>query len=161
VIPKEIQADVTLIEAMISEWRLEVMSTNWSGYWIIQLARKGAQPLALLVHLDQLAAICTGLRMCIDAAKNPSLHPGATTMHRLVAVDLPTQIGNEGAITITSGWDSTPVVMLRYHRDKRSSGDQVIRQGLHADDAMDLYDLIVGVYNKFPMKQSWKARALT
>jgi hypothetical protein len=38
-IPKEIEADELVVEALISNWKLEVMSTNWRGYWILQRKR--------------------------------------------------------------------------------------------------------------------------
>ena len=90
--------------ALFSDWRLELMSTNWLGYWIIQLTSENHKPLAMLINLDHLTAICTSMRLCIDTANNPSQYPGATTMLQRVAVDLPTQDNTDGAITILSDW---------------------------------------------------------
>ncbi len=160
-IPKEIEANDILVEAIISGWRFEIISTNWLGYWIVQLSSKEGKPLALLIHLDQLASICNGLRTCIDASRNPSRHPGVTNMVQTVAVELPTSVNDEGAMTIFAEWTTDPVIALNYYRDKRASGRAAIRQALHANDAMELYDRIVWVYNKFPNKQSWGRRVAT
>ncbi|MEI8064047.1 MAG: hypothetical protein WCH84_08280, partial [Verrucomicrobiota bacterium] len=69
-IPKEIGAIQGLFETNISDWRLELMTTNWVGYWMLQLSNKKQKPLAFLIDLDNLAAVCQGLRKCIDATKS-------------------------------------------------------------------------------------------
>lgn len=157
-IPKEIEADVLLVEAVISEWRLQIISTDWPGYWIVQLSSKEGEPLALFIHLDQLASICIGFRACIDASTNPSRHIGVTNMVQMVATELPTSVSDEGAITIFAEWATDPIITLNFYRGKKSSTQAAIKQVLHANDAMVLYDHIASVYNKFPNKQSWERR---
>ena len=157
-IAKEVQGRVLEAEALIDGWRLELISTNWNGYWIIQLSSKGQPTLAMLIHLDQLSAICTGLRLCIDVTRDSSRYPRAKTMYRTVAVDLPTNANNEGAITIISDWTTEPVVLISYYRSNLRVEGNVIKQGLHADDAMRLYDRMAGVYNAFSDKQNWAPR---
>lgn len=157
-IAKEVQGKVLEVEALIDDWRLQLISTNWNGYWIIQLLSKGQPTLAMLIHFDQFSAICTGLRLCIDAAKDPSQYPRAKTMYRTVAADLPTNANDEGAITIVSDWTTEPVVLINYYRSNLRTEGNVIKQGLHADDAMRLYDRLAIVYNAFDGKQGWTQR---
>ena len=153
-IPKDIKADVLLYQALISDWQLQVMSTNWSGYWIIQLISKKQRPLAMLIHLNNLAAICNGLRLCIDAAKNPSKYPGVKTMYQTLARELPTSHNNDGAMSVVSEWKTEPVVLLSYYGG-RSRSDGVIKQGLHVDDALEFYNCLSVIYEQFPNKQDW------
>lgn len=82
-------------------------------------------------------------------------------MVQTVAVELPTSVNDEGAMTIFAEWQTDPVIAVNYYRGKSASGGAVIRQALHADDATELYNRVAGVYNKFPDKQSWERRVPT
>lgn len=135
------------------------MSTNWSGYWIIQLSADGEARLALLINLDQLAAICTGLRACIDASLEPARHAGVTSMLQSVAASVPTQVNDKGAMAIHADWSGDPTVSLNYYRGTLRSDGGVIRQTLHAADAMKLYNFVATIYSDFPNKKTWKERA--
>lgn len=152
-IPKEVQANELLIEAPISGWTLQVMSTNWAGYWILQLTRLGHPPLALLMHLDNLSDICRAIRSCIDAASNPENYPRAKTMFVTAASDLPTQVSDKGAVSVMTEWNSDPIMVLSYYRGGHGEGN-IIRQVLALDDAMKLSDMFATVYNRFSDKQS-------
>jgi hypothetical protein len=92
VIPPEIMARDLMFAAPMNGWRLELKSTNWIGYWIVQLTSESHELVEMLITFDHLTAICTGMRACIDVADDPSQYPGATTMLQRVAVDLPTQV---------------------------------------------------------------------
>jgi hypothetical protein len=157
-IPREIESEQCLFQATICEWRLEVSSTNWSGYWIVQLAHRKEKPLALLIDLDNLAAICQGLRKCIDVMSTPDLYPRATMMLDTCARELHTPDGSGGAIMVVSEWESTPIVSLRYYRGGHGAGN-VIEQSLYVDDAMRLYDMFAQVYDAFPNKQAWTPKS--
>ena len=142
---------------LISDWMLEVMSTNWPGYWIIQLRQEGHHSLALLVHLDNLAGICRAMRSCIDAASNLDVHPQAKTMFVTAASNLPTPSNDMGAVAVMSMWSAEPIIVLSYYRGGHGDGN-VIRQGLALDDAMRLSDMFTTIYNQFPDKQAWEPR---
>lgn len=158
-IPSSVIADELMLAAVINDWRLEVISTNWGGYWIIQLTSENNKPLAMLISFDQLTAICTGIRACIDAADNPSHYPGARTMFQSVAIDLPTQENNQGAISVLSSWEKSPHLVINYYRS-RQAGGEVIRQGTSIEDAKELYNLFANIYNRFPAKKTWTPRVL-
>lgn len=153
-IPSEIQANELMFDALISDWKLEVMSTNWSGYWIVQLTQQAKNPLVLLIDLDNLAAICQAIRSCIDTARDTKNYPRSKTMYITAASRLPTQTNDEGAITVLSIWESQPVLVINYFRGGHSE-DNVIRQGIALLDAIRLSDLFATVYNGFPGKQNW------
>ncbi len=156
-IPKEIEAHDLLVEAPISGWKLEVMSTNWPGYWIIQLSQEGSHPLALLIRLDNLAGICCAMRSCIDTANNPEGYSRAKTMFVTAASNLPTPSNDKGAVTVMSEWSAEPIMVLSYYRGGHGEGN-VIRQELALDDAMRLSDMFATVYSRFPDKQTWEPR---
>ena len=85
-IPSEITAHDLMFATTMNNWRLELLrSTNWLGYWIIQLTSESHELVDMLINFDHLTAICTGMRACIDVANNPSHYPWATTMLRRVA----------------------------------------------------------------------------
>jgi len=156
-IPAELEAKDLRFDAFISEWKLEVMSTNWHGYWILQLTHRNNPPLALLIDLDNLAAIVRSVQSCINAARDPNSYPGAKTMYVTAATGLPTQSNDEGAVTVLGEWKSEPFIVLNYFRGGHGEGT-IIRQALAVDDAMRLSDLFAVVYNECPHKESWKAR---
>lgn len=160
-IPKEIEAIKRLLEANISGWHLEVLSTNWLGYWIVQLDSKGQRHLALLIDFDNLTAICMGLRQCINAASPgwSGVDGGAKTMFVTCARKLKTSEGNDGAITVISQWESKPIVELRYYRGGTHTRDTV-DQALYIEDAMRLSDMLADLYNSFPDKQNWAPRTI-
>jgi hypothetical protein len=157
-IPKDLEANELLVEALISKWRLELLSTNWPGYWLVQLSSEGQDPLALLIDLDQFSNFCQALRRCIDAASKISPIPRGTQMLQTAATELPTQTTGSGAITVLADWETEPLIVLSYYRGGPSPSRNTIRQMLHANDAMDLYDLLAAVYNNCPNKQSWEKR---
>lgn len=159
-IPREIEAHDLLIQAPISGWNLQVMSTNWAGYWIVQLSTKNSPPLALLIHLDNLASICQAMRSCIDTANQPSGYPRATTMLVTAASQLPTSENDKGAISILSEWSAEPIMVLNFYRGGHGK-ENAIRQALALDDAMKLSDLFASIYNDFQDKQEWKPRVAT
>jgi len=159
VIPSEIMAHDLRFAALFSDWRLELMSTNWLGYWIIQLTSENHKPLAMLINLDHLTAICTSMRLCIDTANNPSQYPGATTMLQRVAVDLPTQDNTDGAITILSDWQERPYLNINYYRHRKVGRERArITQAFSIEDAERLYNFFATVYNQFPEKGAWTPR---
>lgn len=156
-IPRDVEADELLIEVPVSGWTLQYMSTNWPGYWILQLAHHDQPPLALLTDFSHLTAICQAMRSCIDAARNPGHFPRAETMLVTAASELSTPTNDEGAVSVMTEWSSDPVMVISYYRGGRGDGN-VIRQALAIDDAMALYNLFATVYNRFPEKRSWKPR---
>jgi hypothetical protein len=155
-IPSEIIAKNLLFEVYFTDWRFEWMSTNWCGYWIAQLKNDRGEALAFLLHLDNLAAICRGLRACIDTALNPASYPRATTMFQTVAINLPTTKSNDGGIAIVSEWQTEPLVMFFFYPDRKvEQHSSRIIQGLAVEDAQDLYNFFARVYNEFPEKHTW------
>lgn len=153
-IPANIIADELLISALISGWRLEVMSTNLVGYWIFQLTKQDDDSLAILINFDHLAAFCNGMRACIDATDDSSQYPRATGMFQTVAVDLPTQKNGDGGISLVSDWKEVPHLTISYYRARKIPG-AVIRQTVSIKDARALYDFFAKIYNDFPNKQDW------
>jgi hypothetical protein len=116
----------------------------------------------MLIDLDNLAAVCTGMRACIDAANDPSQYPGAATMFQRVAVDLPTQDNTDGAITILSDWQANdPYLNINYYRNREigRKGLPPITQALSIKDAQRLYNFFASVYNQFPDKEDWTPNA--
>jgi hypothetical protein len=157
-IPKEVTANELLIEAEISNWIFQLMSTNWSGYWIIQLSN-GEKNLPLLIDLDVLARFCSGLRKCIDAQTNINYAAAnITDMYEIVASKLSNPFNDEGSISITSQWDSEPFIMVNYYDNRIDENKLTIRQSLISQDAKKFYDLLANVYNAFPNKSSWSKR---
>ncbi len=62
-IPPEITAYDLMFAAHINDWRLELKSTNWLGYWIIQLTSESHEVVDMLInfdHLYQVLMIITG-----------------------------------------------------------------------------------------------------
>jgi hypothetical protein len=160
-IPKEIEADELLIKAEISDWLFQLISSNWSGYWIVQLSND-EKSLPMLIDLDHLVGFCSGLKKCIDAHKNPNYVAGKiTSIFEIVASKLATPFSNEGSISITSNWESDPFITLNFYNNRNDSNKLVIRQSLYNADAMKFYDLLAGVYNAFPNKSNWEARQLS
>jgi hypothetical protein len=159
-IPKEVEADELLIKAQISDWLFQLMSSNWAGYWIVQLSND-EKSLPMLIDLDHLAGFCSGLKKCIDAHKNPNyVAAKITSMIEIVASKLATPFNDEGSISITSNWESDPFITLNFYNNRNDSNKLVIRQSLHNADAMDFYNLLAGVYNDFPDKSNWEPRRL-
>ena len=156
-IPPEVKANELLIEAPISDWILQVMSTNWLGYWILQLVQKGQPQHAILISLDNLVTICEAIRSCIDTAVNSESNSKAKAMFVTAASNLPTQMNDNGAVTVMADWSSDPVIGVSYYGGEHGEGN-VIRQALALDDAMRLSDMFATVYNRFPEKKSWKPR---
>jgi hypothetical protein len=157
-IPKEATANELLIEAEISNWIFQLMSTNWSGYWIIQLSN-GEKNLPLLIDLDVLARFCSGLRKCIDAQTNINYAAAnITDMYEIVASKLSNPFNDEGSISITSQWDSEPFITVNYYDNRIDENRLTIRQSLISQDAKKFYDLLANVYNAFPNKSSWSKR---
>ncbi len=136
-IPHAIETDATDVESLISDWHFEMMTTSWPGYWIVQLTKKGASPLAMLLNLNELGNFCAGLRECVKAAQSKQPKPAPQAMARLVAENLPTPSNDEGAIQILADWASTPTVAICFYGNRRVSGKEVIRQNLHAADAAE------------------------
>lgn len=159
-IPKEITADKLLLEVQIPEWRQQIISTNWSRYWLVQFSSKSAKPLVMLLNLDQLAAFCTALRQCIDIAMNPSQYPRASTMYQTAVSGVPTLMNHEGTISVVSSVEPEASVSISYYFG-RARSDGVIRQGLYLDDAMEFYNRLSTIYNEFPDKQAWRSREVT
>lgn len=157
-IPKDVVANELLIEAEISNWIIQLISTNWSGYWIIQLSN-GKKNLPLLIDLDILAGFCNGLRKCIDAQTNINYAAAnITDMYEIVASKLSNPFNDEGSISIASKWDSEPYITINYYDNRRDENKITIRQSLVIEDAKKFYDLLVNVYNNFPNKSSWVKR---
>jgi len=157
-IPKEVEADELLIKAEISDWLFQLMSTNWTGYWIIQLSNS-EKSLPMLMDLDHLIGFCSGLKKCIDAHKNPNyVAAKVTSMIEIIASKLATPFNEEGSISITSNWESDPFIALNFYNNLKDSNKLVIRQSLYNADAMKFYDLLAGVYNAFPDKSNWEPR---
>ncbi len=157
-IPKEVTANELLIEAEISNWIFQLMSTNWSGYWIIQLSN-GEKNLPLLIDLDILARFCSGLRKCIDAQTNINYAAAnITDMYEIVASKLSNPFNDEGSISITSQWGSEPFITLNYYDNRIDENKLTIRQSLISQDAKKFYDLLANVYNAFPNNSSWSKR---
>jgi hypothetical protein len=160
-IPIEIKPNELLIKAEISNWLFQLMTTNWSGYWIIQLS-SGQKKFPILIDLDHLIKICSGLKKCIDAQKNPLYEVAKiTSMHEIVASKLATPFNDDGSISISSNWESEPIITMNFYNNQKDSDQPIIRQSLYQSDAMKFYDLLAGVYNSFPNKSDWKARKLT
>lgn len=157
---KEITADKLLLQVQLPEWRQQIMSTNWSGYWLVQFVSDSAKPLVMLINLDQLAAFCTALRQCIDVAVDPSQYPRTSTMYQSAASGVPTALNNEGAISVVSSWEAEATVLLSYYFG-RARSDGVIRQELYVNDAMELYNRLSIIYNEYPDKQSWVPQKVT
>jgi hypothetical protein len=159
-IPKEIIAYSLLISAPINGWNLEVMTTNWPGYWIFQISHElENQPsLAMLINLDNLALICQAMRSCIDKAYKPSISSRQETMIVMAASQLPTPENDKGAVTIMSEWASDPTLTIIYYRGGQGDGNR-ISQSLALDDAMDLSNMLAKVYNSFEDKKNWEPRA--
>jgi hypothetical protein len=155
VIPPVIETDVTEIEALISDWRFEMMTTSWSGYWIVQLSQKGASPLAMLLNLKGLENFCAGLRECVKAAQSKLPKPAPQAMVILVSENLPTQSNDEGAIQIIADWGSKPSVSICFYRNRKVSGKEVIRQFLDASEAAEYLGYFERAYDRMPNKQSW------
>ena len=156
-ISAEVKARDVMMDAIINEWKLETISTNWPGYWIVQLTRPGHQFMALLVDLESLAGVCRAISQCIDAARDPSSYPGAKTMYVTAASGLPTTASNEGSISVMSEWESIPCLTTNYYSGARGK-DSVIRQSLDIEDAMKLCDLYTRIYLDFPGKERWSPR---
>jgi hypothetical protein len=157
-IPAEIIAENLIFEVHFTDWHFEWMSTNWHGYWIAKLRNDRGEAIAFLLHLENLAAVCQGLRACIDTALNPSSYPRATQMFQTVAINLPTTKSNDGGIAIFSDWETAPIVVFFFYPDRKigqRSSLRRITQGLGIEDAQDLYNFFAKVYNEFPEKHSW------
>ena len=157
-IPPAIETDVTEIEALISDWRFEMMTTSWPGYWIVQLSKKDASPLAMLLNLNGLENFCVGLRECINAAQTKLSKSAPHSMARLIAENLPTQSNDEGAIQIIADWGSTPSVAICFYRNRTVSGKEVIRQYLDASDAAEYFGHFEKAVDRMPNRQSWVPR---
>jgi hypothetical protein len=160
VIPPDIMARDLMFAAPMNGWRLELKSTNWLGYWIIQLTSESHEVVEMLITFDHLTAICTGMRACIDVADDPSQYPRATTMLQRVAVDLPTQVtqkNTDGAISILSGWEEAPYLNINYYRSSNVDSP-AITQALSIEDAHGLYNFFANIYNQFPAKKTWAPR---
>jgi hypothetical protein len=159
-IPKKVEADELLIKAKISDWLFQLLSTNWTGYWIVQLSNS-EKSLPILIDLNHLIGFCNGLKKCIDAHSNPNyVAAKITSMIEIIASNLPTPFNDEGSISITSNWESDPFITLNFYNNQKDSHKLVIRQSLYNADAMDFYNLLAGVYNSFPDKSNWEPRQL-
>jgi hypothetical protein len=97
------------------------------------------------------------MRACIDVANNPSQYSRATTMLQRVAVDLPIQDNNDGAVTILSNWENGPYLNINYYRS-RNVESETITQALSIEDARGLYNFFANIYNEFPAKKTWTPR---
>ena len=69
-IPKEIEPVDLLIKVEIEEWKFELISTNWSGYWLVNLSNFKKEFLSFLIDLEVLIAFCNSLKKCINGPKN-------------------------------------------------------------------------------------------
>ena len=157
-IPKEVEANELLIEAEISDWLFQLMSTNWPGYWMVQLSN-GQKSLPMLIDLDNLVGFCSGLKNCIDAHKNENYKAAnVTSMYEIVASKLSNPFNDEGSISITSDWESTPHITVNYYDNRNDENKLTIRQYLINEDAKNFYDLLAAIYNAFPNKSSWEKK---
>ena len=159
VIPKEIAAQDIEITAPISGWLLQFMSTNWSGYWILQLTKEQQNPVAMLLNLDHLTNICIGMRKAIDAALNPESFPHVTMMNVKIADNILTNLSDSGSITVISEWNCDKIATINYYPSTDRIG--IVRQTLYIADAMELCDMFSCVYNKFPDKHTWIPKSIT
>lgn len=154
-IPKEVEADELLIEADISNWIFQLISTNLTGYWIVQLSN-GEKSLPILIDLNHLIGFCAGLKKCIDAHNNPTyLATKMTSIYEIVASKLSTPFNDEGSISIIANWESDPFITLNFYGNRKDSDKLVVRQSLYNPDAIKFYNLLAGVYNNFPNKHTW------
>lgn len=155
VIPKEITANELLIDTEISNWLFQLMTTNFLGYWILQLS-KDSKCLALLLDLESFNGFCTALKKCIDGPSNSTYSAAQiSNMYEIAASELSNPFNDDGAISILSNWESDPYITLNFYNNSEGVNKLVIRQSLYIPDAMQLYNLLASVYNNFPDKLTW------
>lgn len=154
-IPSDIRVEALVYEVTIGLWRLEIMTTQWNGYWICQLSRPEHRPLAMLIDLDDLTGICLGLRSCINNAHQKPVK--TTQMYTFLARGLPTQSSDAGAISATAEWkaDQPETVTLCFYPGDRSEN---IYLAMALKDAMRVCDAFSIQYNETSDKQAWTPR---
>lgn len=158
-IPKEIEPVDLLIKVEIEEWKFELISTNWSGYWLVNLSNFKKEFLSFLINLDELIALCNSLKKCINAPKNADYKAAEIfNLYEIVASGLPTPFNDEGAISILSDWQENPAITLNFYNNREKPDQLTARQSLMLDDAMEFFNLIAQVYNKFQDKHTWKSK---
>jgi hypothetical protein len=158
-IPKEIEPVDLLIKVEIDEWKFELISTNWSGYWLVNLSNTKKDLVSVLIDLDELIAFCNSLKKCINASKNADYKAAEIfNLYEIVASGLPTPFNDEGAISILADWQENPVITLNFYNNREKPDELTARQSLKLDDAMEFFNLIAQVYNKFQDKHTWKPK---
>jgi len=118
-IPKEIEPVDLLIKVEIEEWKFELISTNWSGYWLVNLSNSKKDLVSVLIDLDELIAFCNSLKKCINASKNADYKAAEIfNLYEIVASGLPTPFNDEGAISILADWQENPVITLNFYNNR-------------------------------------------
>lgn len=158
-IPKEIEPVDLLIKVEIDEWKFELISTNWSGYWLVNLSNSKKDLVSVLIDLDELIAFCNSLKKCINASKNADYKAAEIfNLYEIVASGLPTPFNDKGAISILADWQENLVITLNFYNHREKPEELTARLSLMLDDAMEFFNLIAQVYNKFQDKHTWKPK---
>lgn len=145
-IPREIDAIDRVVGAQFHQCLFELFSTDHKDQWILQLQHEKKGSFAFLLDTDNFAALCVGLKQCIDAALEKSDHPGAEMMLNTIAQDLPTNVAEGGAITIISSWEDDPNVQFNFYTDQRDQESRITLVYI-LEDSMSLYNLLAAAYN--------------
>jgi hypothetical protein len=146
-IPKEIGAIETVVSAQFYQCLLELFSTNHKDAWILQLRHEQKGNSAFLFDGDNLAALCLGLKECIDSTLNKFSHVRANMVLNTVASHLSTNLADQGAITIIGSWEKEPNIQFNFYPDAKLRGSR-ITLGYLLEDAMKLYNMFAVAYNK-------------
>ena len=65
-----------------------------------------------------------------------------------------TSVGNY----IREDWQENPVITLNFYNHREKPDELTARQSLMLNDAMEFFNLIAQVYNKFQDKHTWKPK---
>lgn len=145
-IPRMINAVARVVGAQFHQCILEFFSTDHKDQWILQLKHEKNGNFAFLLSTDNFAALCVGLKQCIDAALENPNHPRAEMMLNTIARDLPTNVAEGGAITIISSWQDNPNVQFNFYSDHKDRKSRITLVYM-LEDAISLYNLFASAYN--------------
>jgi hypothetical protein len=140
------KANSRLFAAQFHECLMEFFATDRVDQWMLRLRHDSAGRFEFQLDVDNFAALCIGLKQCIDAALSPLRQPNAEMAISTMASGLLTHTSSRGAISIISDWSEDPNVQFNFYPDQM---DRRSRTTLMYSlvDAMRLYDLFAHAYN--------------
>ncbi|MBF0548363.1 MAG: hypothetical protein HQM08_28265 [Candidatus Riflebacteria bacterium] len=141
----EIALQERLFGAVFHECVLDFFSTDSENYWLLRLQHQQHGKVSFLLTLKNFAAWCTGLKQCIETAKNRSQYPGVVVMTNIIANDLPTDFSDRGAISIYALWEDIPNIQFIFYPDPKNRKSRITLIYL-LDDANELLELFVKAY---------------